>query len=184
MTTNVPTRSSGKSSDIRYFINRQIRANQVLCIDHTGANRGVISFFDALKIAEQNELDLVQIGFPPNGQVPTVKILDFGKFKYEQSKKEKQAKKKQRESAIEVKEIKLRPSTAENDLRIKAKQAQEFLENGDKVKINVQFHGREMSHQEIGLSTLNIFISYVPNGQLANPPSLNGKDLVAILESK
>ena len=178
-------RSPGKSSsEVRYFINRQIRANQVLCIDHLGVNRGLISFVEALKIAEQNELDLVQIGFPANGQAPTCKILDFGKFRYEQSKKEKQAKKKQRESIIEIKEIKLRPSTAENDLRIKAKQAQEFLAAGDKVKINLQFHGREIAHQEHGLSTLNIFISYISNCQFINPPALNGKDLVVILENK
>lgn len=181
MTTNVQSRPS---SEVRYFINKQIRANQVLCIDHTGTNRGVISFSEALKIAEQNNLDLVQIGFASNGKLPTCKILDFGKFKFEQSKKEKQAKKKQRDSIIELKEIKFRPSTAENDLKTKAKQAQDFLSNGDKVKISVMFHGRELSHQSVGIDTLNKFLALIPNGQQEKAPSLTGKDLVVILEKK
>jgi len=179
----IQPRPQGKS-EVRYFINKQIRASQVLCIDQDGNNRGVIPFYEALKLAEQSQLDLVQIGFPPNGQPPTCKILDFGKFKYEQSKKEKQAKKKQRESTIEIKEIKLRPSTADNDLRIKAKQAQEFLNDGDKVKISVMFHGREITHQQVGMVTLNTFISYVSNGQVETAPTMNGKDLVVVLSKK
>jgi translation initiation factor IF-3 len=170
-----------KAVETRYFVNFQIRAAHVLCIDHVGVNRGVIPIREALGLATASGLDLVQIGFAQNGNPPTCKILDYSKFKYEQSKKDRLSKKKQRESLTEIKEIKFRPSTAENDLRIKAKQAQKFLDDGDKVKITVMFHGRELAHKDIAYNTLRTFLSFV-SGRLISEPSLNGRDLVVMLE--
>jgi translation initiation factor IF-3 len=173
-------RSDDNSS--KYFLNHQIRAPKVLCIDDE-VNHGIISLQDALRLAESKGLDLVQISAQP-GQVPTAKILDYSKFKYEQAKKDKLSKKKQRESAIEIKEIKFRPSTAENDLRTKARQAQGFLEEGNKVKISIVFHGRELSHKEVADNTLQIFLSLIPEAQIVSPASLNGKDLIVIIEKR
>ena len=167
----------------KYFLNHQIRAPKVLCIDSENINHGIISLQEALRLAELNGLDLVQISAQP-GQAPTCRILDYSKFKYEQSKKDKLSKKKQRESAIEIKEIKFRPSTAENDLRTKARQAQGFLDDGDKVKVTIAFHGRELSHKEVADNTLKIFMGFIPDAQMVSAPSLNGKDLIVMIEKK
>ncbi len=110
-----------------WFVNHQIKLPKVVCIDHTGANLGLISTSDAIKKAREVELDLVQILPPQKDKPATCKIMDFGKFKFESSKKKKEAEKKQRENAIKLKTIQLHPGTAQNDLNHKAKQANEFL---------------------------------------------------------
>lgn len=121
-----------------------------LVIDETGEQLGVVSIAEALKKAESLELDLVEIS--PNAVPPVCKIMDFGKFKYHEQKKAHAAKQKQKQ--IQVKEIKLRPVTDDHDYQIKMKNAKRFLEDGDKVKFIVQFRGREMAHQELGLRYL------------------------------
>jgi translation initiation factor IF-3 len=156
------------------LIGRGIFAPKVLCIDKDNNNLGVINTADALKIAQQQGLDLVQVS---DGSPPTCKIIDYGKYKYELSKKQKEAARKQREAASRVKEIKLRPSTDTNDLKIKAERAAEFLEEGHRVKITVMFKGREMAHKEIGFNTLNEFIAMVPNLSTSDAPSIEGRIL-------
>jgi len=131
--------------------NRDIRAQQVRLIDEDGEMIGVVPIREALMRAHEAGLDLVEIS--PQAEPPVCKILDYGKFKYEQDKKANEAKKKQK--VIEIKEIKLRPNIGDHDYEIKMKQAKKFLEEGDKVKFTLRFRGREMSHVEIGMATLN-----------------------------
>lgn len=133
------------------MINSAIKANEVrVIVDATGEQLGVISLTDALQRAEELELDLVLIS--PNANPPVCKIMDFGKFKYREQKKAHEIKIKQKK--VQLKEIKLRPVTDEHDLQIKLRNARRFLDDGDKVKFVVQFRGREMAHQEIGLEHL------------------------------
>ena len=161
---------------------RNIRANKVLCIDQDNNNLGIIDLFQALKLAENSGLDLVQVAPPIKGGVPTCKIVDLGKYRYELSKKQKALAKKQRESASKIKEIKFRPSTDINDLKIKANQAQEFLDAGDKVKITITFKGRELSYKEIGYDTLNSFLSLISDIETISQPSMDGRFLCAIIK--
>ncbi|WP_298922732.1 translation initiation factor IF-3, partial [uncultured Bosea sp.] len=131
--------------------NRDIRGvREVQLIDDTGANRGVVSFFDALKIAEDAGLDLVEIA--PNSVPPVCKILDYGRFRFLEQKKAAEARKKQR--TIEIKEIKLRPGIDKHDYDVKMKAMQGFFEEGDKVKVTLRFRGREMAHQDLGVKVL------------------------------
>jgi len=171
-----------ENSRRKHYINKQIKASQVLCIDENNKNCGVISISDALSKANLQGLDLVQIA--DSNSAPTCRILDYSKFKYEQSKKEKLAKKKQRESSLKVKEIKLRPSTGEHDLKIKAKQASEFLSSGHKIKLTITFKGREISHRYLGDDTLNLFLDMLPDAELSDTPSMSGRSLSAIVTKK
>lgn len=152
-----------------------IRAKKVLCIDKDNNNLGVMNFSEALSLANQDELDLMQISIKDN--LPTCKILNYSKFKYEQSKKQKEVAKKQRESTAKIKEIKLRPSTSENDLRIKANKVSGFLDEGNKVKITVTFKGREISHKNLGIQTLNVFMAMLSNITIIDQLSSEGKML-------
>lgn len=166
----------------KYFVNHFIRAKKVRCISDN-ENYGVIQIDDALKLANDAGLDLVQISNGNDG-IPTCKILNYSKFKYEQSKKEKLAKKKQRENTIKVKEIKFRPSTDDNDLKTKAKRAQEFLDDGNKLKVTIVFKGRELNYKEIAQETLNKFVNFLDGYEFENAPSLSGKFLTVILFKK
>ncbi|HJZ22905.1 MAG TPA: translation initiation factor IF-3 [Candidatus Babeliales bacterium] len=169
--------NNNKNNQQFHYINRQIRAAHVLCIDENNNNCGVVPFHKALELATKSGLDLVQIGGVSNGNPPTCKILNYGKFKYELQKKDKLAKKKQRESLIKVKEVKFRPSTDTNDLRIKAKQAQIFLDDGDKLKITIVFRGRELSYRELGEKTLNEFLSMLIGVQIDGQAVMFGKNM-------
>ncbi len=131
-------------------VNEEIRAAQVRLIDQDGEMQGVMSARDALNRAFSVGLDLLEIS--PNADPPVVKILDFGKFKYEQQKKKNEAKKKQK--VIEIKEVKVRPNIDENDYQVKMRAMKSFIEEGDKVKVTLRFRGREMAHQEIGAKVL------------------------------
>lgn len=163
----------------KFFVNRNIRAYQVRCIDAEG-NHQVIKTQEALELAEKQGLDLVQIS-KGKEDIPTCKILDYSKFKYEQSKKEKLAKKKQRENAIKVKEIKFRPSTGENDLKTKAKHAQEFIDDGHKLKITIVFKGREMAYRDVASETLDTFIGFLSNAVYEAKPSISGRFMSAMI---
>jgi translation initiation factor IF-3 len=165
-----------------HLINRNIKSPQVLCIDADNMNRGLISINEALLLAESSGLDLVQIS--SGKDVPTCKILDYSKFKYEIQKKDKAAKKKQRENAVKVKEIKFRPTTGENDLKIKAKQAQAFIDDGDKLKVTITFKGREMSHREVGHEALTKFLAMLTNASIEESPSMYGRNLSATVVKK
>ena len=131
-------------------MNDEIDVPTVRVIDAEGENHGVISLEDALEIAEEAGLDLVEVS--PQVSPPVCKVLDYGKYKYEQQKKANEARKKQK--TIEVKEIKMRPGIDEHDYQVKMKAVRKFIENGDKVKMTIRFRGREMAHQDLGLKVL------------------------------
>lgn len=128
-------------------------------IGKDGANLGVVSIREALDRAGQEFLDLVEI--VPNANPPVCRIMDFGKFKYEQSKKAQEAKKKQIQ--IQIKEIKLRPKTDTHDLEVKKKHIREFIEDGNKVKVTIRFRGREMMHKDIGIEILKKLVQDFSN---------------------
>jgi len=146
-----------------------------------GTQLGIMPLKEALKLAEELELDLVEIA--PTAKPPVCKIMDFGKYRYQQSKKEKEAKKKQK--VINVKEIKIRPSIEEHDFQVKLKNVIRFLEDGDKVKVTVMFRGRELAHPEIAYELLNKMSQEV--GSIAvveRPAKLEGRNMIMILAPK
>src|SRR5437660_568626 len=132
-------------------INEMITATELLVIDDDGGKRGVMSKFDALKMAEAEGLDLVEVA--PLAKPPVVKLMDFGKYKYQEQKKAAEARKNQK--IIEIKEIKMRPMIDDHDYDVKMRAMQRFFEEGDKVKITLRYRGREMAHQEIGTKLLD-----------------------------
>ncbi len=157
--------NSGKRSD-RVFVDSAIRAKMVLVIDgENGKNLGVMPLFKALNEARERGLNLVQMSSVTGNNPPTCKILDYGKFRYDESKKLKAQQKKQRESQIEDREITFRPDTALNDLKVKAKKASEFLDNGDRVKVTIKCAGREATHPDVFRATLKLFLECIPNSQ-------------------
>jgi len=131
-------------------INDDIREGEVHLIDKDGANRGTVSISEALALAQEAGLDLVEIS--PNATPPVCKLLDFGKYKYQEQKKQAEARKKQK--VVEVKEIKFRPMIDDHDYDVKMRSMARFFEEGDKVKVTLRFRGREMAHQELGTRLL------------------------------
>jgi translation initiation factor IF-3 len=131
-------------------VNEGIRADKIRVVGADGEMKGVMTVREALRLAEEAGLDLVEIS--PNADPPVCKILDYGKYKYEQQKKAAEARKKQK--TVDVKEIKIRPGIEEHDYQVKMRNARRFLESGDKVKVTMRFRGREMAHQEIGMNLL------------------------------
>lgn len=162
-------------------INEGIRDREVRLIDSDGSQLGVLPTRKALEIAEERKLDLVNVA--PNAKPPVCKILDYGKYKYELAKKEKEARKKQK--VINVKEIRLTPNIEIHDLNVKAKRANEFLDDGDKVKVAVRFRGREMGHTEIGRVVLNDFANLTKDhGIIEKPARMEGRNMVMFLTPK
>lgn len=159
--------------------NRDIRGvREVQLIDDTGANRGVVSFFDALKIAEDAGLDLVEIA--PNSVPPVCKILDYGRFRFLEQKKAAEARKKQR--TIEIKEIKLRPGIDTHDYEVKMKAMHGFFEEGDKVKVTLRFRGREMAHQDLGVKVLErVKVDTAEVAKVESDWQLEGRQMVMVL---
>lgn len=149
MTIRRPFQPPRKNDGTR--INHDITAKQIRLIDQDGEMLGLFGIKQAIEKAEAAGLDLVEIS--PNAEPPVCKILDYGKFKYEQQKKAAEAKKKQKTS--EVKEIKLRPAIGDHDYEVKLKAAKKFIENGDKLKVTLRFRGREMAHMQLGIDVLN-----------------------------
>ena len=159
-------------------INEAIRENEVRAIDETGAQLGILKTAEALKIAEQKNLDLVLIS--PKANPPVCIIMDFGKYCYEQSKKEKEARKNQ--NIVTVKEVQLTLKIDTHDLNTKAKNANRFLSGGDKVKVVVKFKGREMAHTELGYEIAERFFKLVEqNGVIEKPAKLEGRNMIMIL---
>ena len=162
-------------------INEEILDSQVRLIGAEGEQLGIMSAADALKIAEERELDLVKIA--PGSNPPVCKIMDYGKFRFEQPKKEKEAKKNQR--VIEIKEIRMSPGIDTNDFNTKLKNGQKFLADGDRVKVSVRFRGREMAHTEIGAELLKDFAAKC--AEIANmdkAPKLEGRNMSMFLSPK
>lgn len=181
MNTNINTKRRFFKKEELHFINANIRSPQVRCIDPDG-NHELLEVSAALNLAKSFGLDLVQLS--KTEEVPTCKILDYSKFKYELSKKDKLAKKKQRENSVKIKEIKFRPSTDSNDLRTKAKHAQEFLDDGHRLKITIVFRGRELAYKEVATSTLDTFLSFLVGAVYENSPSISGKFMSAMIRKE
>jgi translation initiation factor IF-3 len=162
--------------------NRDIRGvREVQLIDESGANKGVMAFFDALRAAEDAGLDLVEIA--PNSTPPVCKILDYGKFKFQEQKKAAEARMKQK--VIEIKEIKMRPMIDDHDYDVKMKAIRRFFEEGDKVKITLRFRGREMAHQELGQQLLDrVKKDTVEIAKVESEPRFEGRQIVMVLAPK
>jgi len=158
-------------------MNHEISAYEVRLIDETGQMMGIMSPREALSIAEGRGLDLIEIA--PTAKPPTCKIMDYGKYKYEAKKKDKAARKKQ--TTITVKEVQIRPRTDQHDLDVKLRHARRFLLEGDKVKFNMRFLGREMAHQELGFNLLKkVTESLMDVALVEAPPKMEGKQLFAL----
>ena len=162
-------------------INDEIRASEVRVIDENGEMRGVLSLDEALALAEQADLDLVNVS--PNAEPPVCKILDYGKYRYELQKKEKNAKKNQH--VTEIKEIRLSPSIEEHDVQVKAKTAIKFLKDGDKLKVSLRFRGRERDYTQLGFEVMNKFAEIVSDyGVVEKEPKMEGRRMNMFLAPK
>lgn len=163
------------------MINEQIRDREVRVIGEDGEQLGVMSARDAMKLAREAELDLVKVA--PGAKPPVCKIIDYGKYRYELARKEKEAKKKQK--TMEVKEIRLSPNIDQNDLNTKANQARKFLTKGDKVKVTLRFRGREMAHVNYSKQILDSFYEKVEDvANVDKPAKMEGRSMVMFLTEK
>ena len=162
-------------------INGQIKAKEVQLISDNGEKLGMLPIARALEIAEEKKLDLVLVS--PNAQVPVCKIMNYGQYKFEQAKKEKEAKKKQK--IQETKELRITPNIEEHDFGFKAKNAKKFIEDGNKVKITVRFRGRELNNVKMGENVLNDFAKELEDvAVVEKAPKLEGKNMFIILAKK
>lgn len=169
--------------DIKRFIrvNERIRSPQVRLIGSNGEQLGIVPTQKALESSSQYELDLVEVA--PQANPPVCRIMDFSKFKYDQEKKERQAKKHQRQAHI--KEIRIKPNIEEHDYQVKLRQAISFLKRKDKVKINLFFRGRQLEHLDLGKRLLDRFIAdALEYGQLEKEPALSGKVISTVMAPK
>ena len=159
-------------------INENITAKQVRLIDANNENRGIVSIREALALAEEEDLDLIEIS--PQANPPVCKILDFGKFRYEQQKRKSEAKKNQK--VVEIKELKLRPMIDTHDYEVKVKQAKKFLEQGNKVKFTMRFKGRELSANDMGKQVLSKLIEDLEDyAKVDSEMKLEGRQMTMIL---
>ena len=163
------------------MINDEITAPEIRLIGGDGEQLGIMSGEDALRIAEEKELDLVMIAAA--GKPPVCKIMDYGKYRFEQSKREKEAKKKQR--VIEIKEIRMSPSIGENDFNTKLRAGQKFLAEGSRLKVTVRFRGREMAHTNIGEKLLKDYAGQCAElASMDKNPKLEGRNMSMFLSPK
>ncbi len=163
------------------LINEQIKEKEVQVIDENEQRLGILSLQEALEIAEERKLDLAMVA--PGAKPPVCKLMNYGKYKFNQAKKEKEAKKNQK--TFDVKEIRVTPNIEEHDFGFKAKNARKFLNDGDKVKITVRFRGRELNYVKIGESILNKFIEDLSDIAIVEKkPLLEGKNMFIILAKK
>jgi len=163
------------------MINEQIRDKEVRLIDVDGAQLGIVPGKDAQRMADEKRLDLVKIS--PTAKPPVCKIMDYSKFRFEQSKKEKEARKKQR--TISVKEVRLSPNIDTHDVEVKVRRAISFLKDGDKVKVTIRFRGRELGRTEIGYGIMNDFLAKVSEvGQVDKPPKMEARSMAMFLSPK
>jgi translation initiation factor IF-3 len=159
-------------------VNEEIRTREIHLIDKDGVNRGAVATAEALRLAQEAGLDLVEIA--PNATPPVCKLMDYGKFKYQEQKKAAEARKKQK--IVEVKELKFRPMIDDHDYDVKMRSMLRFFEEGDKVKVTLRFRGREMAHQELGFQLLNRVKEDA--GKLAKveqEPRMEGRQMVMVL---
>ena len=162
-------------------INEEIRASKVQLIDENGEKKGAMNLQDALDLAYDKKLDLVMVS--PNPDMPVCKIMNYGKYKFEQAKKEKEARKKQK--TFELKEIRITPNIEQHDFEFKAKNARKFLEDGNKVRITLKFRGREMNYIKLGEEVLQKFTDELSDISVPEKkPILEGKNMFIILAKK
>jgi len=162
-------------------VNREIRIREVRVIDDAGEQLGILPIEDALKAAEERSLDLVEVA--PLAKPPVCKIMDFGKYKYEQSKKLAESRKHQK--IIQVKEVKMRPATDEHDYQFKLNHMRRFLAQGDKVKVTIVFRGREMAHTDLGMVLLNrVAVEIAESGNVEQTPKQEGRAMMMIIAPK
>ena len=163
------------------MINEQIRDREVRVVSADGEQLGVMSSRDAMKLAREAELDLVKIA--PKAKPPVCKIIDYGKYKYEQSRREKEAKKKQK--TVEVKEVRMSPNIDANDLNTKVNNAKKFILKGNKVKVTLRFRGREMAHVQQSKHILDDFADMLKDvAQVEKPAKLEGRNMSMVLTVK
>lgn len=159
-------------------MNNQIRISPVRLVDVNGEQMGIVAIDQARAIAEERGLDLVEVA--PTARPPVVRIMDYGKYKYEQARKARESKKKQHQ--VKVKEIKLRPKIEDHDLAFKVGHARRFLEDGNKVKLTMRFRGREMTHPELGEEVLEHFTDLVADvGQVEEEARVEGRNMTMVL---
>ena len=163
------------------MMNEQIRDREIRLIGEDGEQLGIMSARDAMKLAREANLDLVKIA--PTAKPPVCKIIDYGKYRYEQARREKEARKKQK--TIEVKEVRLSPNIDTNDLNTKVNQARKFVSSGNKVKVAVRFRGRELAHTAVGKTILEDFAQKLSDiAVIYKPAKLEGKSMVMFLVEK
>ena len=163
------------------MINEQIRDREIRLIGEDGEQLGIMSAREAMKIAQEAELDLVKIA--PAAKPPVCKIIDYGKYKYEQARKEKEAKKKQK--TVEVKEVRLSPNIDTNDLMTKVNAARKFLTKGDRVKVTLRFRGREMAHMASSKHVLDDFAEHLSDiATVEKAPKVEGRSMTMFLSEK
>lgn len=163
-------------------INEHIRVREVRLIDDEGGQNGIVSTREALELAKERNLDLVEVS--PNANPPVCKILNFGKYRYEQEKRLRDSRKNQK--ALKIKEIRMQPKIGSGDLDTKAKHVQEFLDEGDKVKVTIRFRGRELAHTELGYDVLKEVENRLKEGSytIEKPAAMEGRFMSMTLNSK
>ncbi len=167
------------NSDLR--INEAIRTREVRVVNTDGEQLGIMPIKEALRIAAEKDLDLVEVA--PTAKPPVCKIMDYGKYRYEQSKREREARKRQK--IVELKEIRLTPKIETHDFQVKVKAAAKFLKEGDKVKVSVRFRGREIVHAELGKTLLlQLYEAVKDQAVMEREPKIEGKNMVMILSAK
>ena len=163
------------------MINEQIRDKEVRLIDQEGEQVGIVSSKEAQRLADEAKLDLVKIA--PNAKPPVCRIMDYGKYRFDMAKKEKEAKKKQK--VIDIKELRLSPNIDTHDVQVKDKKAIECLKDGDKVKVSIRFRGREIGHSKTAVTILEDFASQISEfGVVDKAPKMEAKSLVMFLAPK
>ncbi|WP_249314607.1 translation initiation factor IF-3 [Gehongia tenuis] len=163
------------------MINDEIREPQVRVIDQNGEQLGILPTRQALQMAEERELDLVKIA--PQAKPPVCKMMDYGKYRFEMAKKDKEARKRQK--VISIKEVRLSATIGEHDVEVKVKNAVKFLKDGDKVKVTIRFRGRQISHSQIGLEVMKDFFERVKDvANMERQPKVEGRSMVMILSPK
>ena len=162
-------------------INEEIRAREVRVVSDANEQLGIMTLHEAISLAEEKGLDLVEVA--PNGHPPVCRIMNYGKYRYEQQKRDKEAKKKQK--VFQIKEVKLRPNIEDHDFFVKLKNAQRFLGDGNKVKVTIMFRGRELSHPELGRVLLVRMAKELADiANVERDPKLEGKNMIMILNPK
>jgi translation initiation factor IF-3 len=173
-----PEEARAITTEKRVRVNRQIRISPVRVIDVDGEQLGILSVEDALERAEDRGLDLVEVA--PNARPPVVRIMDYGKFKYEEARKARAARKRQHQ--IQIKEVKMRPGIEAHDFQFKLRHARRFLEEGNKVKATMMFRGRQMAHPELGREVLTQVAEALEDvGKIESQPMLEGRNMTMIL---